>query len=339
MTKTALEGGTDLRPGRSMSSDPAPELAIRELVRAVWHQRWRIAVLTAVVVLGTVISVLTTKRTYTSNASFLQESGRSSGGGLAGLAQQYGLAVSTFGSGGQSLQFYVELIRSREILSQLITDTISFSDAGAPRTGVLLDLLEVKGGTQPERVANGVDKLRAIIRPAASQTTGIVRFDVTTRSATLSHAIAQRMFELIDEFNLGKRQSQGATERRFAERRLTEATDSLRAAEKKLLEFEQSNATWSAPHLRIIHTRLASDLAMRQTLQSGAAQAVEQARIEEIRDTPLITPVERPITPARPDSRGGVQKLMFAFIASLGLGIGVAIAHSQLPSWRAMVNN
>ncbi|HEX5635067.1 MAG TPA: hypothetical protein VFX50_17610, partial [Gemmatimonadales bacterium] len=49
-------------------------------------------------------------------------------------------------------------------------------------------------------------------------------------------------------------------------------------------------------------------------------QAYEQARLEEVRDTPTITVVEDALLPARPDSRKLVQKLALALAVGLLFG-------------------
>jgi uncharacterized protein involved in exopolysaccharide biosynthesis len=197
------------------------------------------------------------------------------------------------------------------------------------------DLLDLPKESQAERIETGVDALRRIITPIPNVTTGVVRIDVTTRSPELSQALAQRTIDLINEFNLQKRQSQGASERRFAEGRLADMAVSLRAAEAQLEEFEQRNAEYlRSPQLRIEHARLQNNLAAKQMLQTTLTQSYEQARLQEVRDTPVITLLERPAVPVRPNSRHALQKTLFAFIVGAMVGVVLAFMRPNFGFWK-----
>jgi uncharacterized protein involved in exopolysaccharide biosynthesis len=77
-----------------------------------------------------------------------------------------------------------------------------------------------------------------------------------------------------------------------------------RQAEDELQAFLQRNRDFrSSPQLSFAYDRLADNVSLRQQLYTAVAQAYEQARIEEVRDTPVITVVEAPMLPARPDPR------------------------------------
>lgn len=316
--------------------DPDPELSLREVVRVLRANVRMIAILAIGAPMLAAIIVLLTPRTWTSTASFYPENRRSAGG-LNSLAQQYGISLPGMGNDpGQSLQFYIELLRSREILSRVLTDTLAYASTGTSRRP-LLDLLDLPDGTPAERLDEGVIKLRGMIRTAPNLTTGIVKVAVTTKSPTLSQAVSQRLLDLVNDFNLQKRQSQGASERRFAERRLAEMADSLRAAELRVQEFEQRNVQYqTSPTLRMQHQRLMNNLAAKQTLHTALAQSYEQARIEEVRDTPVITLLEQPVVPVRPDSRRGLQKMTFAFVIAVMLGIVYAFMRAQSGFFRTL---
>lgn len=323
------------RVAPAVGDDSDPELSLREIVR-VLYQNWRsIALLSLAAVILTATVVLASPRTFTSTASFYPESRRGGGSGsLSSLSQQFGINLPG-SDAGQSLQFYVALVGSREILSRLVMDSLpAITPSGKKVTKTVGDLLELTQKSPPERVEEGVDALRGIIKPIPNLTTGIVRIDVTTRSPGLSQALAQRTIDLINEFNLQKRQSQGASEARFAEGRLAEMTYSLRAAEAQLQDFEQRNAEYlRSPQLRIEHQRLENNLAAKQMLHTSLTESYEQARMEEVRDTPVITVLERPVVAVRPNSRHALQKMMFALIVGAMLGIVIAFVRYNFDLW------
>ena len=57
---------------------------------------------------------------------------------------------------------------------------------------------------------------------------------------------------------------------------------------------------------------------MAQQIYTSLAQAYEQAKIEEVRDTPVITVLQPPEIPVLPNSRRVVVKTVLGFILGLG---------------------
>jgi uncharacterized protein involved in exopolysaccharide biosynthesis len=55
----------------------------------------------------------------------------------------------------------------------------------------------------------------------------------------------------------------------------------------------------------------------RREIESTLAQAFEQARIDQVRDTPVITIVEPPIVPAVANSRGIIRNAVLGLIVGL----------------------
>jgi uncharacterized protein involved in exopolysaccharide biosynthesis len=59
---------------------------------------------------------------------------------------------------------------------------------------------------------------------------------------------------------------------------------------------------------------------MRQQVYTQLVQAFEQARIEEVRDTPTLTIIEEPYVPVRPEPTGIVSKTIISLLVGLALG-------------------
>jgi uncharacterized protein involved in exopolysaccharide biosynthesis len=76
----------------------------------------------------------------------------------------------------------------------------------------------------------------------------------------------------------------------------------------------------SSPLLRFRQDRLEREVSIRQAVVSALAQNFEQARIDEVRDIPVITIVEAPQVPALPDSRMLLLRGLLALIAGAMLG-------------------
>jgi len=308
---------SDLPDRSSGISEPIPLLA---MVNAVLRSRGRIIFIAAL--LGTVVGayVLLSKRLYVSTASFsLQGSDTRQ---FSGIAAQIGLALPAAG-GTQSPAYYVELLGSREILGRA-ADSPYFQIRDGKRTSVTLaDIYGVKESDSALRQEETVRRLRTAITSEKSRETGIVGVSVSAPSPVLAQQLLGRLLDLLNEFNLKTRQSQAANERHFIEQRLAEVSVDLRTAENRLQDFLQRNrgGIGNTPELAFEHDRLSREVALRQQVYTSLAQSYEQARIDEVRDTPAMTIIEAPNLPVRPASRGFVRKVLLAIILGLVIGI------------------
>jgi uncharacterized protein involved in exopolysaccharide biosynthesis len=86
----------------------------------------------------------------------------------------------------------------------------------------------------------------------------------------------------------------------------------------------QQNRTFEqSPELTFTHDRLQREVSVQQQLYLSLAQAYEQARIDEVRNTPIITMIERPIMPVA-NPRMLFVKVGMALLAGVALACLVA---------------
>ncbi|MCU0624977.1 MAG: Wzz/FepE/Etk N-terminal domain-containing protein [Gemmatimonadaceae bacterium] len=275
---------------------------------------WRSIVLCGLLAgaIAATVTLLST-RMWTSRASFTPQQRRNAApGNLGGLAAQLGVNVPG-ADGSQSVFFYAELIRSRELLREVVT--ARYAAAGATRT--LVDWLDIRGENEAERIDNAIRVLggqRLVV--SADAKTNIVRMAVSVKEPELARQVAAGILERVNRFNLEKRQSQARAERVFSERRLQEMKRELEQAEDRLQEFRQRNRTFlGSSDLRVAEGRLEREVSLRQRLFAALAESYEQSRVEEVRDTPVITVLESPEVPAQPDRRFLALKTVLATIA------------------------
>lgn len=280
--------------------------------------RYRRAVLTTACVAAAIVLVITLwqPRTYRSEAMFVPQSRKAPvPGGLAGIAEQLGVSVGGLDA-AQNPSFYVDLLKSRPILEQLVDARYVVGGEGQPRREVTYgSFYHLRGDTPPLRREAAIKQLSKDMETSLAQRTGVVTMRVTTRDPGLAQAMAARALQLLDDFNQVTRRSQASAERRFTEQRLAEARAEQRAAEDRLAAFLGSNLRFdNAPYLRTQGERLQREVVRLQGVVSTLSQAFEQARIEEVRDTPLITVIEVPERPVRAESRALVVKTVLAFV-------------------------
>lgn len=290
------------------------------------------AVLAALLV-GVVILIL--PRTFTAESGLTPQSRRPTSS-LLGVAAQFGLVLPG-SDGSQSPAFYADFLTSRPVLGAVVDTRFEYpSDTGMVR-GTLVDIYRSEGATPPLRRDAAIRRLGKSIEATTVQKTGVIKLSVTARNPVLALDINRRLIELLNQFNLETRQSQAAAERRFTERRLDEVRRDLRGAEDQQQQFLQRNRDYrNSPELSFQQDRLQREVLLQQELFNTLAQAYEQAKIEEVRDTPVITVVETPEAPVRPDPRGVVWKTLLSLVLGAGLGAAVAIGRAYVVNTRSL---
>jgi len=289
------------------------------------RNRYLIARVVVVVFLAVILVALLQPRSYSGTASFMPQAPRAPSS-LASLAGQFGFALP-LDEPTQSPAFYADLVKSREILGAVVDSQYSIPTESGPVLRTLVQVFRSGGRSEAQRRFAAVKRLRRLVTVSAVQRTGVVTLSVEARYASLAAQVTSRILDEVNRFNLSTRQTRAAAERRFTEQRLQDVQGELRAAEDQLQRFLQRNRDYrNSPELMFQEDRLAREVAMKQQLYTTLAQAVEQAKIDEVRDTPVITIIERPEVPVRPDSRGLIKKGIVAVIVGGILGILVALA-------------
>ena len=267
--------------------------------------------------------------TYTARATFAPQSGQGPQA-LAGLAAQLGVSVPT-GDAAQSPSFYADVLRSRELLSEVAYKTYEVVENERPRRATYVEISKAKGTDSLQRRDDAIRRLLRQVSANVTQKTGVVNMTVRANSPQLALQLADQLLAALNRFNLERRRSQASEERRFTERRLDELRDELRGAENRLQNFLQRNRDFrNSPELVFQNDRLAREVTLREQVYSSVAQSFEQARIDEVRDTPVITVVERPDMPVRADTRQLTARLVAALVAGAVLGVLLALVRHRL---------
>lgn len=295
--------------------DQYGSVSLRDLWTVANAARMRIATL-AVIGLGVAFaSGLLTAAQYTVTASFTPQS-HGGTNSLGGLAVQLGVPIAAPAS--QTPQFYADLVRTRELLRRTATARV-FGDSAAPRT--LAEVVQLADSNPEVVVWKSVRWLDQRVSAIASNKTGVVTVQTSAPTAKLAQQISAELLSLVNTFNLETRQSEAAAERKFAEQRMAELRTELEQEEDAFQEFlERNRAGLAAPELAFQRGRHERAVALRQQIYTSMVQAHEQARLDEVRDTPVITVIESPRAPLSPDSKHWILRL------ALGLAAGGAIA-------------
>lgn len=317
-------------PG-SNSPGVSGSMTLLELASVLLRERRLIVLTTAAVAVLTVGWVVLQPRTYTARAAFVAESPATQGIlGPGGIASQLGLRAPT--GSGQNPQFLASLLLSRPILeAAVLTEYESLSDGYSPQ----LDLIEFYGhaerGSAERRIERAVRSLRRDLEIRVRSETGVVEVGFRADEPALAGAVAGRLLDLVNEWELARRRSEAAREAAFISERLAKAESELAEEEARLERFLSENRDFSnSAELTFQHDRLQRAVAMRQRLHASLTETHEMVQLEEARAKPVITVITPPTSPAIPDPRGLVLRAALALLAGALLGVVAALLREQL---------
>jgi uncharacterized protein involved in exopolysaccharide biosynthesis len=204
----------------------------------------------------------------------------------------------------------------------------AFVHEGDSLSGTLVELMGIDLPTRHRTLIRAIKTVNASISASVEPVSGILEIRTTSEWPTLAELINRRLLELIAEFNDERRHRFASAEREFVEGRLAAVNTEMRAAEARLQEFLEENRGYeNSPQLSLAADRLRRDVGLRQQVYSGLSQAHEQARIEEVRNTPQVTIV----TP--PEGTADRERLLMSIIRGGLVGIVLAVLIALLVEW------
>lgn len=296
-------------------------------IATILLRRWRLIVFLPLFAAIASVGLTIVFKDYTARSRFAPQSSGQGLGNMAGLAASFGIAVPA--GGGEPLEFYVDLVNSGEILRDALLSEFSFRpdpNREEIRSGALVDLLEIEGDTEKERIQNGVDDLKERVAASANSRSGLISLDTQAPWAELAEHLNQRILDLLSDFDRERRQATARAEREFVEERLEAAHDDLKRAEAGMASFlDRNRRPYQSPRLTMQLERQQREVLLKQQLYASLAQAFEEARIEEVRNTPVLTVVDRPQGSARGNGAALLAGLL-AWVLSVVLVVGWVFA-------------
>jgi uncharacterized protein involved in exopolysaccharide biosynthesis len=293
---------------------------------SLWHLgimvlRRRKAIVASLVIV-TVLSLTWTwlHREHTATAVFAPQVGEDVSSRLLGLVGQFGVNFGRMPA--ESVDFYAWLAQSRSILERVAETEYEFREHrphGKVRRGTILEIFGIRGETREAELRSATVMLQSSLAVQHERGAGLVTVAVTLEWAELAEKVTRRILELINIFNLEERQSQAQAERRFVGQRMEQAHRDLQDAERALRDFlEENRSLEGSPRLLFEQQQLQREVNLQQQVYTGLVQAYESARIEEVRDTPVITIIESP--------EGSARQSQSLFMAGfLGMAIGAIV--------------
>lgn len=221
-----------------------------------------------------------------------------------------------FGALSQSpdLYSYIAVLKSRPLLEQVVAK---------------FDLVRVYQ-VRNNSVSDAVEELVSNVDFRVSEE-GTLRIDVADKDAFRSAAMADYFVQLLDEHNRDLAQREAQSNRKFLEARVNESMAELKKAEAELRQYQKEHGFAGVTEQNNpVYREYENQLRLFENLQP----LVQQARIEEERDTPTLLVLDKAVVPElpyRPKKR--IIVLVFFFI-SLLTSTALAFTAERLESIR-----
>jgi uncharacterized protein involved in exopolysaccharide biosynthesis len=345
LVEARLDPSSRHRDGEARPGIADDDLPVARVLAVLWDGRWRVLAFAVAGALLAFAATLVLPKRYTATASFTAESsgGLNLGGGLsglAGLAGQFGVNLP-LGSPSLPPDYFVSLARSRTITDSLLAMRVDEEGRAVESGGhPLLDVLPIRTRDRALRAERAQKTIAKMVAMEIDRRANIVTVRVTDRDPDRAAAIANRTLSLLNWHNVSQHRSRSRQQRVFAERRLGEAQEELREAERLQTQFLARNRMYrGSPQLEAEFARVQRQVQQKEDVVATLTQSYEQSRIAEAGDLPVLSVIDV----ARPPVRRSFPRP--SIFVPLGLLLGTiaglvyVIGRAARAPWRAMLRD
>jgi uncharacterized protein involved in exopolysaccharide biosynthesis len=309
--------------------EPELKQILLPYLRNIWAARRRLVLFNAVFITAVVVYQLEFVKPYfDSKITILPDYGSKSTGlnNLGGLAAMAGVALN---DGGSAPDIYQNLLTSESVLGPVVTtryQTQKFSDS--------VDLIQYfklnPDNNLPESLRRRKQLIDAfkllnetVIATELDKPSRILTLTVRMPESQLAASVSNKIVQSLDDYVRTKRKSNVTLQVFYIEKRIEQVKDSLNRAENQLEYFQMGNRlVGQSPRLNLEQSRLSRQIQIFQTVYAELLRQREIAKIDEIRDAPIINLREfaqDPVIKAGPSRARSVIILTFlSAIFSMG---------------------
>ncbi|MFA5832055.1 MAG: hypothetical protein WDA22_01140 [Bacteroidota bacterium] len=265
---------------------------IEKYIQKLWSVRYKFIVTNIFgIVLVTIFIVRFSNPYYDASIVILPDYGAKSSGALGGLAALAGVSL---GDGSSTADVYKSLLNSETVIEPVVNE--KYYSTEFPDSINLYTFFNIKVSAnidtafqQRKRFLDVFRKLQNIVTLFLDNKTRMITLSVRTGEPRISSSIANNLVKSLDSYVRTKRKSNATMQRIYIEKRVLQVNDSLFYAENLLKDFVLRNRVISqSPQLLLEQTRLNRQIQIYQTLVIELTRQLELARIDEIRDAPII---------------------------------------------------
>jgi len=224
-------------------------------------------------------------------------------------------------------QLYPDVMQSEFVLRRVI-----YHKYKTEKYDSLVNLIQYWGYDKPDENRNFekcLSKLRkSVMTVSVDKKTLIISLEILASEPQFAADIANEVASELDYFQRNFRQTNAGEQRKFLEQRVGEVKDDLAKAEERLKEFQEKNRrTEQSPQLQLEQGRLSRDVDLNSTLFIELKRQFELAKLDEIKNTPVVQVLDVARPPADHASpRRTIMVLVAFFLSFLGASTWFVIA-------------
>ncbi len=170
---------------------------------------------------------------------------------------------------------------------------------------------------------------------SVENSSGVLKIKTKFTNPHLSFEIHTILLDLLREYFKEDYSSQGREKRDFVEARLDEVSDSLRAAEGRLVWHQENNVMSMSPRVILKGERLKREVEFQASLYSELITQLELAKLDEKKETPVFEVLQMPERPLRSSEPNRILFVLLGVVFGAALGVCSAFAKEFINSLKA----
>lgn len=229
------------------------------------------------------------------NQSELGSALSSVAGGLGGLASSMGLLSGGGGSGTiVNPKFYADLVTTDAILLQVL-------DTTGKNPYNYIKIYHLKSKTPLRLRDAALEHLRRRVKVDLDPRTSVITVRFAGLTPEFSVQVMHTLLDALNRFNIQTLQTTAHAKTKFTETRVAVMKDDVSVAEGRLRDFLLQNRTYAqSPLLTLQQAQLRQDFTLKNEMLVSLENTLEKARLDEVRDTPVLTILNEPLLPSKP---------------------------------------
>ncbi len=262
------------------------QLNLKNMLPRIISQWKKILIIVASLTILSGIYLFFIPNIYTAETSILPEMEKNK---MLGMISNLNIAAATGLTLGETpvSKLYPMIIKSSRVLYEVIYtkyNTDEFKDS--------VDLIrywKIEKKSEPENYEAALKRLRNRMDVAFDNKLGTLILKVDMEEPKLAADVANNITAQLDDYTRTKKKTGVTLQREFIEKRLQEVKLTLQTAEDNLTYFREKNRRiGDSPELMIAEERLIRNVQINSTIFIELTKQIEIARIEEIKNIPLI---------------------------------------------------
>ncbi len=288
------------------------------ILETLWLFRKKITKVILVITVCVAIGSFIWPKTYIAHTTILPDidflNGIGNLGGFKDLAAAIGLNPSQAVTSPS--QLYPDILESEILLRRVV-----YHKFKTEKYDTLVNLIQYWRFDDKDENLNFEECAKylreSILDITVDKKTLIISLDVSTHEPQFSADLANELVAELDFFQRNFRRTNAGDQRKFLEQRLVEIQSVLSKAEENLKDFAEKNRRIDqSPELLLQQGRLQRDVDLNSTLFIELKKQYELAKLDEIKNTPVVQILDPARPPAKKDKPKRILVTLAAFILS-----------------------